>query len=244
MKLYEVLAAQYNKIFPSSREKADFAEKFLERGEFQRILDIGCASGEFAFQLSSSQREITGIDLDPFMIAEAESQISSVSGSTIQFKQADMLRFLSESESDRYDLISCLGNTVVYLAGQSQLKDFLLSVKRALKPQGAMIVQILNYSNPEITPGFSFPSVETEDVEFKREYVPLDDSSKLGFKTSVKDKITGETETDLHRHFPFLSSGINEMAKNLGFAKTYIYGGYDRKEPEVSDFFHLIVLVK
>ncbi|MBN2659625.1 MAG: class I SAM-dependent methyltransferase [Spirochaetales bacterium] len=36
------------------------------------MLDIGCASGEFACQLSSASRKITGIDLDPFMIEEAK----------------------------------------------------------------------------------------------------------------------------------------------------------------------------
>jgi len=244
MKLYQVLAAEYKEIFPSSREKADFAEKFLAGGEFQRILDIGCASGEFASQLSSAQREITGIDLDPFMIDEARALCPPSSGPAIRFKQADMLRFLHDSDSNRYDLISCLGNTLVYLDGESQLKDFLSSAKRTLKPHGTFIVQILNYGHPKIRTGFSFPATDTAKITFNRRYVPLENSSKLGFETSVKDKSTGETQTDLHRHYPFLSSGIKETAQNLGFAKTHIYGGYDGKEPEVSDFFHLIVLVK
>jgi len=32
------------------------------------------------------------------------------------------------------------------------------------------------------------------------------------------------------------------MAQEAGFTNTQIYGGYDGKEAEVSDFFHLIVL--
>ena len=244
MKLYKVLAAEYKEIFPSSKEKVEFVEKYLEKEKTQRLLDIGCASGEFVYQLSSSSRDITGIDLDSLMIEKATSQRTSASGLTIQFYQADMLQFLSGSESETYDLISCFGNTVVYLDGETDLKEFLLSAKETLKKSGVMIIQILNYSNPIIVPGYTFPVVETKKIEFHREYTALKDSLKLGFKTSITDKLTGERDTDLHRHSPFLSSRIVEIAKKAGFTDTHIFGGYDGKDAEVSDSFHLIVLEK
>ncbi|MBB6481174.1 class I SAM-dependent methyltransferase [Spirochaeta isovalerica] len=244
MRLYEKLAAEYKDIFPSSREKVDFIENFLKEGELQRILDIGCASGEFACQLSSASRKITGIDLDPFMIEEAKAQSPPESDITIHFEQAEMLRFLSDSAPDRFDLVSCLGNTIVYLDGEPELNEFLCSAKKALKKQGSLIIQILNYSNPVIVPGFTFPRAETGNIEFKREYVSLEDPGELGFKTYVKDKSTGETGTDLHRHNLFSSSRIAQMAKDIGFVNTHIFGGYDGKECEKSDFFHLLVLEK
>ncbi len=244
MKLYEVLAAEYKEIFPSSQEKVDFVEQYLDKGESQRILDIGCASGEFVYQLSSSTREITGIDLDELMIAEAKKQIVSDQPDVIQFFQVDMLGFLNKSESDFYDFITCLGNTIVYLDGESELRGFLQSAHKALKEHGTMIIQILNYSNPMIAPGFIFPKAATKKIEFNREYVALKDSAKLEFKTSVKDKSSGETDIDLHRHFPFISSRIEEIALEFGFIKSKIFGGYTRTEAEASDFFHLIVLEK
>ncbi len=242
MNLYKVLASEYKEIFPSSNEKVEFVESYLDKAESQQILDIGCASGELVCQLSSSNRDVTGIDLDALMIEEAMAFLPSVPATRVQFHQADMLRFLSDSGACRFDLISCLGNTVVYLDGETELKKFLLLVKNVLKQHGTMIIQILNYSNPEIVPGFTFPTVETGRIEFNREYVAMDDSSKLGFKTSIKDKSTGETDTDLHRHYPFLSSRIVEIAKDAGFKDAHIYGGYDGKEADVSNFFHLIVL--
>lgn len=244
MKLYEVLAAEYKEIFPSSQEKVDFVEKYLEVGQSQQILDIGCASGEFAHQLSSGFREITGIDLDPLMIEEAKTLFPPASDSMIHFEQADMLRFLSDSDPDIYDLINCLGNTVVYLNSEPKLNDFLRSAKEVLKEHGTMVIQILNFSNLKVVPGFQFPTVETENIEFQRQYVSLEDSSLFGFKTTIKNKSTGEADTDLHRHHPFLSSRIVEIAKEVGFKDIIIYGGYDGKDSEESDFFHLIVLKK
>lgn len=244
MKLYEVLATEYKEIFPSSQEKVDFVEKYLVKEKSQYILDIGCASGEFVYQLSSPSRNIIGIDLDPLMIEEARVQSITSPDGTIQFYQADMLHFLYDSKPESYDMISCFGNTIVYLDGESELKSFLLSAHDALKKKGKMIIQILNYSNPKIAPGFVFPTVETDKLEFNREYVPIDGSEKLGFKTSIIDRVTGETDTDLHKHYPFLSPMIGETAQEAGFTDTHIYGGYDGKEADDSDFFHLIVLEK
>jgi SAM-dependent methyltransferase len=244
MRLYEVLATEYKDIFPSSQEKVDFLEKYLKEGKSHQILDIGCASGEFAHQLSSASREIIGIDLDLLMIEEARTLYLSVADSMIHFEQADMLLFLSDSDPDKYDLISCLGNTIVYLDGESELIDFLRSAKEALKEHGTLVIQILNYGNPQIMPGFIFPGAETEKIEFQRQYESLEDSLKFGFKTTIKDKSTGETDTDLHYHHPFLSDRIAEIAQKVGFKDSNIYGGYDGKDSEVSDFFHLIVLKK
>lgn len=244
MKLYEVLAAEYEEVFPSSIEKAGFVESFLNNTQTQCLLDMGCASGELVYQLSSPDREITGIDLDPLMIQVAKDKMPADAEGFISFQQAHMLRFLRGSEPGLYDLITCLGNTVVYLNGEPELKDFLISAHKALKKHGRMIVQILNYKNPQIRPGFVFPAIETERIEFNREYVSLENSVELGFKTSIRDKNTGETDTDLHRHYPFLSSRIGELAREAGFSNAQLSGGYDGKEAEDSDFFHLVVLEK
>ena len=242
MKLYEVLAAEYKEIFPSSQEKIDFVEKFLEKEKSQRILDIGCASGEFVYQLSSQKRDITGIDLDTPMIIEAKKQMPYDHTGVIHFYQADMLRFFNKSESGFYDLITCLGNTIVYLNGESELKKFLQSAHKVLKEKGKMIIQILNYSNPVIAPGFTFPRIETNRIEFNREYVAIEGTAKLGFKTSVKEIDTENIITDIHRHHPFLSRKIEEIAPAIGFTNIQIFGNYDGKVAEDSDLFHLIVL--
>ncbi len=249
MGLYEVLAAEYKDIFPSSREKADFVETYLKEETSPEILDIGCASGEFVYQIaspssSSQARTVTGIDLDSRMIETAKAQLTSAAKTKVQFHAADMLSFLKASEPETYDLICCFGNTIVYLDGEQALKDFLRTSFSSLKKNGTMLIQILNYTNPSLGPGFTFPKLETSNIEFHREYAALDDSEKLRFKTSIRDKSTGETMTDVHRHYPFLSSSIVKKAKEAGFTGTSIYGGYDRKEAEVSDFFHIIVLSK
>jgi len=240
MNIYEVIASEYTTIFPSSLQKVEFVKTYLKEGETLSILDVGCASGEFVYQLASPERTLLGIDLDPIMIKEAQKRHSP----NILFKQADMMRFLQESKGNTFDLISCLGNTIVYLKDNDDLYTYLEAALRVLKKGGRLIIQTLNYSRFDIKEGFHFPSIESERIRFDRYYTLNEDGSTLDFHTSARDKKTNETFTDTHHHVPFLSSVIAEVADKVGFTNVEVFGSYDKKKVEVSDFFHLIVAEK
>ncbi|WP_028972891.1 class I SAM-dependent methyltransferase [Spirochaeta cellobiosiphila] len=244
MELYKTLAREYKDIFPCTKDKLRFVESYLDPEHNQVILDIGCATGELLTQLSTENRELTGIDLDESMITEAKKQIPLSIKGQLQFVQSDMLSFLSGSESDKYNLITCLGNTLVYLPDESVLFDFLKATQKTLVKEGTLILQILNYRNPSLSPGFTFPTIETENMEFTRIYETSKDLTKLGFKTIIKSKINGEILEDRHDHTPFLSNNIQEMAKEVGFSSTLIFRDYHHREAVISDFFHLLVMKK
>lgn len=80
----------------SSVGKRWFAEllQHMPEGPHLRILDIGTGSGFFAFLLCEQGHEVTGIDLTPAMIAEA-NQIKKTYGSTAEFlvMDAENLKF-------------------------------------------------------------------------------------------------------------------------------------------------------
>lgn len=244
MNLYKALAADYSKIFPSSLEKVDFFNALLPPGSEQDILDIGCASGEFDFQFLEPLRNITAIDLDSHMIEEARSQMLPSQKDSLRFLEADMVKFLSESKAESYDALCCLGNTLVYLRSEIALMDFLTSAHRVLKDKGQFVIQILNYANPSIRPGFEFPAVESDRIIFKRSYRESENPSALSFNTEVIDKVTGQIHRETHNHYPFKSTGLAESAKGAGYTRTGIYGDYSGKEAENRDFFHIIVLNK
>ncbi len=241
MKLYETLAAEYTQLFPSSREKVDFVESFLDENGHQRILDIGCASGEFAFQLSHDNREIVGIDLDHQMIARARTLFKR---NNISFIEDDMVNFLSHAVLNSYDAVCCMGNTLVYLEDEEQLKEFLQLAKTVLKKKGKLILQVLNYSNPSIGPGFQFPVLESEKLVMERAYGKSSDQARLDFNTKITNKVTGECGKDVHSHYPFLSKSIERFASELGYSSISRLGNYSGKEADTTDFFHLLVLEK
>ncbi len=243
MDLYEILAEDYRAIFPSSREKLDFAESFLE-GRPGNLLDMGCACGEFTCHLAAPGRHVTGIDPDGAMIRVAREKSSPLRDEAVQFRKADMLSFLSEAPAEYYDGLFCMGNTLVYLDGEEELKRLLALSLRVLKDRGLLVLQFLNYGNRLIGPGYIFPSAESERIRFERSYRASEEPGKLDFLTMVSDKTSGETHRDRHRHYPFLCESIDQAARETGFSHVYLYGGYDRKPPEGEDFFHLAVMRK
>jgi SAM-dependent methyltransferase len=243
MNIYELLATEYSRIFPSSKEKLDFVEKYLLNKSNLEILDIGCASGEFANQLVSGfDVSVTGIDLDEAMIKEAKTQYGSNPG--LQFKSVDMVEFLSNAPERSFDLITCMGNTLVYLESETELSEFLRLVDRSLKDSGSFIIQILNYQNPEIVPGFVFPVLETEKIRFERRYTESEQKGFLEFKTTISNKLTGEEFEDSHLHCAFSSERVAVIAGASGFSEVVRFGGYDEKVAEDRDFFHLLALRK
>lgn len=244
MNLYQTLAAEYAAIFPSSREKVGFAENLLEGKAEARLLDIGCASGEFARQLSSPRRTVTGIDLDPAMIGEAVRRYGEEDKSRLRFVEADMRTYLRGCGKESLDGIFIMGNTLVYLDGEKDLEDFLSSSVAALKKGGVMVIQILNYDNPDLGPGFLFPPVESGGILFSRAYGSSEIPGRLEFRTTVANRETDETVQDVHIHYPFKVEMLEGTASICGFAGVKCFGGYDGRPCGDSDLFRLIVLEK
>ncbi len=242
MNLYETIASEYINIFPSSSEKRAFTEELLSCGKAADILDIGCASGEFAFQLARTDRRITGIDSDSHMIDEALRNLDENSREEITFLQEEMLPYLRNAPDDSFDLALCMGNTLVYLEGEKELSEFLREVRRILRDGGLLVIQLLNYSNPLIRPGFTFPPLESSRIRFERTYGESDSESTLEFRTKVTDKVEGTVSLDTHRHSRFTPLQITAASQTAGFSETSIYGGYDRSPCGEDNFFNLAVI--
>jgi len=242
MKLYERIAAEYETLFPSSGEKVSFTEEILSSRSATDILDLGCATGQFAFQLARKERRVTLLDPDDKMIEHARSQGEQIQAGDFSYIQSDMLSFISTAAPRSYDAVLCMGNTLAYLDGKEELGQFLRYCRCALTEGGVLILQILNYGNPMLQDGFSFPVLETGHISFNRSYSSHEDPLKLRFITEVTDRETGETFTDIHTHSAFTSTLIQETAGSSGFRSVESYGGYDRHPLQENDFFSLIVI--
>lgn len=95
----------------------------------EKILDIGCGTGEFTNKVAEKAKEVVGIDISPQMIIEAEKRHSR---QNIKYLLQDF-DFMDEDE--RFDCIVSIA-TFHHLS----LDIALTKIKKKLKPDGVLVV--------------------------------------------------------------------------------------------------------
>lgn len=100
----------------------------------EHALEIGCGTGEFTRLLATRAGSVLAIDLSPQMIRLAQQQ--SANYPNIEYLLGDAMRLSLSAE--RYDCIVSL-MTLHHL----QPEQALLKIKRALKPDGVLIIHDL-----------------------------------------------------------------------------------------------------
>jgi glycine/sarcosine N-methyltransferase len=94
---------------------------------------------------------------------------------------------------ESFDALYCLGNTLVHLEGPEQIGIFLDAAFKLVKPDGVLILQILNYDHIVDDHINELPEIKTEKLRFSRWYEGIDtnstasDEERLRFVTRLHD---------------------------------------------------------
>jgi glycine/sarcosine N-methyltransferase len=138
MSLYDNIAEFYDQIFPLKETRMSFIDSFLSRNGLT-ILDIGCATGELALALSKKGHHVVGIDLDGKMV-ELARQKTKKTGLKAEFFVKDMAKIGVDFSSAYFDVVLCLGNTLVHLESLEKIEQFLSAMGKVLKKGGMVII--------------------------------------------------------------------------------------------------------
>jgi SAM-dependent methyltransferase len=86
--------------------EARMIDAMVPRGS--RVLDAGCGTGRVGGFLASAGHRVTGVDLDPELIAAARTDRPDATWLVGDLAQLDL--------PDKYDIIVCAGNVMTFLA--------------------------------------------------------------------------------------------------------------------------------
>lgn len=109
--------------------EARLVDAMAERGS--RILDAGCGQGRIGAYLAAAGHHVTGVDLDPELIAHARTACPDARWETANLAELDL--------GEQFDLIVCAGNVMTFLAG-SERAPALRAVAVHLAEQGRFVV--------------------------------------------------------------------------------------------------------
>jgi SAM-dependent methyltransferase len=131
-KYYDEIYTSMDKDYPGEAEKVHEVIEQHQTGRGDRLLDVGCGTGLHA-DLLSKYYQVTGLDLDPEMLAVARGHYPD-----IPFFQGDMAEFKLDS---KFDVIVCLFSSIGYVKTKPRLRKTVKNLAQHLSPQGILLVE-------------------------------------------------------------------------------------------------------
>jgi SAM-dependent methyltransferase len=129
------------------RPVADFLEGALHLPAGARVLDAPCGEGRIARELARRGHRVTGVDITPAFLREAERKARR-EGLEIEWVEGDMRKPPGRA---RYDLVLCWWGSFGYFSDAGNRRHVEASA-RALKPGGLFV---LDMASPEtVFPAF------------------------------------------------------------------------------------------
>lgn len=205
----------------------------------KNILDIGCATGELAFQLAGEGAKVIGIDLNEDLLSQAnnhndfriaDSKKREPEFASPVFQVGNMLELVTDFQEKQFDNILCFGNTLVHLPSLMLMRQMFEGVFKVLKPGGYFLLQILNYDFILGEPVTELPVIDSENIRFVRKYVIEDKSPLIRFQTQLEIKKEERTVNNETLLFALKSADLVELLEETGFKEIELFSNF-KQEP-------------
>ena len=231
MGFYESISAYYDDLFPVSDAAVEFLDS-LAKPE-GRVLDIACGTGGHALGLSRLGHRVIGLDIDEAMIAAARQKRGQ---GEAEFVVGSMSSLADLPLAADFDLVYCLGNSLVHLDDDEQIGRVLKDILALLVPGGRMALQIVNYDRILRERVMELPPIrsETDDagaarrLDFLRtyDYRPGDSHVQFITELTVQDE---RGNRNVKNSIPLLiltSADLVALASQAGFSEIDLYGNF------------------
>jgi 2-polyprenyl-3-methyl-5-hydroxy-6-metoxy-1,4-benzoquinol methylase len=221
---YSSISKLYPEIFPFNPAQLQFVIRNSRDLAGKHILDIGCATGELAYQLAVNGAHVTGIDLNENLLREAKTRKTHLS---LLFQRGDMLHLKKDFPAQQFDLVLCFGNTLVHLPAAQLISQMLEGVSTILKSRGKFLLQILNYDyilSDQIT---ELPLIETENIRFVRRYAFEENSSLVRFQTELYIKKENRMITNETHLLALNSKDLIGQLNDAGFTDIQLFSNFN-----------------
>ena len=222
---YESIAKVYDYIFPKNRKQLEFVESIKKISIEEKILDIGCATGNLTELLGEKTGNVVGIDLDKELLKEAKDKHPN-----LNFENMNMLEVNEKFEENSFDRVVSFGNTLVHLDSREEVEEFFQKVYKTLKFNGFFIVQIINYNRIIEKNIKNLPTINNEKVKFVRDYEYDKSIGKVNFITELTIK---EANLNIKNNIKLLALTKIEIQKflgEIGFRNIEFYGDFEGRE--------------
>jgi ubiquinone/menaquinone biosynthesis C-methylase UbiE len=117
------------------RARVETVQHFTAGMQFERVLDIGCGSGDISLPLLSRAKHLTLLDISRGMLNIAGSKVPADRAADVELINGDFLE--ADLPSKSFDLICCIG----VLAHVDSPAAVIAKVADLIKPNGTIILE-------------------------------------------------------------------------------------------------------
>ncbi len=226
MPFYPSIRPWYDLIFPFIPAQLDFVLSYGADPALS-IVDVGCGTGSLIVALAEIFRSTAGMDPDEDMLESARQKATSKPVGT-WFLKAGMLDLDKELAPESVDRLICFGNTLPHLSVEEEVAEFLQQSFRVLKPNGIILIQIINYDRILDQKLDGLPSIENGVCRFERKYHYPQNPNHIQFQTKLTIRNTGQV---IENNVPLLAirpAHLLKIVADSGFCEIEQYGSFNK----------------
>lgn len=201
------------------------------------ILDLGCGAGRHALGLAALGHRVTGLDWSAELVACA-ARAAREAGVSAVFQRGDMRRLRWEA---RFDAVINLFTSFGYFQTQAEDLAVLRGVRRALRPGGTFLIDVLNkpWLLRHFTPTFRQRAPDGEVLSAVNRLSFDERTSLLSNRRTLRLKGGRRRETFL-RFKVYGPADLRRLLEAAGLEVRRLWGGFDGRRYG-KDSFRLII---
>jgi len=127
----------------------------------------------------------------------------------------------------RFDIITCMGNTLAHLGPSGELTRFLGAVHDLTEEGGIFAGQVVNYENITADGSVSLGDIEGEDFIFSRKSSINTDKKIVEFTGELLTKNNNKKYVNRIDLYPITKNEIEKGLLESGFSTISFHGDYD-----------------
>lgn len=243
----EERAASYDRFVDWDKRlgrEAPFFRSLFDREGVERVIDVGCGTGKHAIMFATWGLQVTGVDPDHSMLAQARMNAAAGAAVTEVDEHGGSLVFetggfgeLAGLGGAPCDAVICTGNALPHVEGLAGLRVALSDFAAVLRPGGVAVLHLLNHERLLRSRARSMPPVVRDLPEgatvFLRviDYAADDSALLFDFLTLTRDSVCGEWRVESRRspHTALPAPLLVEELQSAGFGHVELFGDHSGK---------------